>query len=132
MKQRKKRRSVTLVEMIIVMILIATITGALAYNYKGSLNKGKAFKTEQTIKKIETILTIHLTEHPEDRDKLSDESALRQIIRRSPIAPNLKSGEDPLIDGWGNRLQISAENDEDGELSITVTSAALTRYNQGK
>jgi len=131
-KQKKKRRSVTLVEMIIVMILIATITGALAYNYRGTLEKGKAFKTEQTIKKIETILIIHFTEHPEDRAKLSDESSIRQIIRRSPIAPNLKSGEDPLLDGWGNKMSISEETDADEDFSIKVTSSALDKYKRGK
>lgn len=130
MKQKKKRRSVTLVEMIIVMILIATITGALAYNYRGTLEKGKAFKTEQLIKKIETIVILHLTTNPEDKDKLfSDESFQRQVIRNSPIAPNLKPGEDPLLGGWGEQIVISEGSGED---LVKVTSSALDKYKHGK
>lgn len=128
MKQRKKRRSVTLVEMIIVMILIATITGALAYNYRGALAKGKAFKTEQTIKKIETILTIHLTEYPEDIEKLSNQDFLKKIIRNSPIAPNLKPGENPLLDGWGKEVVVSVDNSDGQDVTVKVTSAALNKY----
>ncbi len=45
MKQYK-RRYITLIEIMIVMFLIALITGVLAYNYRGSLDEGKAFKTK--------------------------------------------------------------------------------------
>lgn len=114
------------------MILIATITGALAYNYKGSLAKGKAFKTEQTIKKIETILTIHLTESPEDAGRITDEAFLRKIIKNSPIAPSLKEDQDPLLDGWGKKMKIIVDNDSNDEISVKVTSEALERYKRGQ
>ena len=53
-----KKRYITLVEMMIVMFLIAMITGVIAYNYTGSLEEGKAFKTKAGIQKIETILAL--------------------------------------------------------------------------
>ena len=64
---RFKKRFVTLVEMMIVMFLIAMITGVIAFNYTGSLEEGKAFKTKSGIDKIHTILDLHLASHPEER-----------------------------------------------------------------
>ena len=47
-----KRHFVTLIEMMIVMFLIMLITGVIAYNYRGSLDEGKAFKTRAGIEKV--------------------------------------------------------------------------------
>ena len=58
-----KRRYITLIEIMIVMFLIALITGVVAYNYRGSLDEGKAFKTRAAIDKLETILNLKVSEN---------------------------------------------------------------------
>ena len=51
-----KKRSVTLLEMMIVITLIGLIASVIGYNMKGSLDRGKAFKTEESQKQIKDIL----------------------------------------------------------------------------
>lgn len=99
-----KRRYVTLIEMMIVMFLIALITGVVAYNYRGSLDEGKAFKTQAAIERIETILNLEAAQHPAFLQDVS--SNWKEIIRRSPLVQN----PDALTkDGWGDEYQVSVE-----------------------
>jgi general secretion pathway protein G len=107
-KLNKKKRFITLVEMMIVMFLIAMITGVIAYNYTGSLEEGKAFKTKNGMDKIHTVLDLHLVSNPTDRDSI--ESNWRTIVKQSQL---VKNGDDLIKDGWGNEYQVSrGENDE--------------------
>lgn len=96
---KKTRRCVTLVEMMIVMFLIAMIIGVVAYNYQGSLDEGKAFKTKTTIEKVQTILLIRLAE---DGD-IDVESSWKEVLKQSPLVQNAKS---LTKDGWGQELQV--------------------------
>ena len=117
--KRKKRRAVTLIEMIVVMLLIATITGALAYNYNASLTEGKAFKTRECISRIKTILSIALVEN----DTMSAQdiaSDWKTFVKDSPMAGK---GNDLLKDGWGQEYQISVHNGEDGEEIIVFSKS---------
>lgn len=107
----KKRRFVTLIEMMIVMFLIALIMGVIAYNYQGSLEKGKAFKTEVAIEKIKTILTLYLAENPDARDNISTE--WETIIKKSPLVQDKNS---LLKDGWGQPYQVRIA--DDGTLEV--------------
>ncbi len=50
--KNKKRRFITLIEMMIVMFLIALITGVIAYNVKGSLDQGKSSRQKLALKKL--------------------------------------------------------------------------------
>lgn len=95
----KKRRCVTLVEMMIVMFLIAMIIGVVAYNYQGSLDEGKAFKTKTTIEKVQTILLIRMAED----SNINVESSWKEILKQSPLVQNAKS---LTKDGWGQELQV--------------------------
>lgn len=109
-----KKRFITLVEMMIVMFLIAMITGVIAYNYTGSLEEGKAFKTKHGIDKIQTILDLHLASHPEERDHI--ETRWRGIVERSQLVKNSK---ELLRDGWGFDYQVAIANDSSNNLEIT-------------
>lgn len=106
-----RRRFITLVEMMIVMFLIAMITGVIAYNYTGSLEEGKAFKTKAGMEKIHTVLDLHLATHPEDRDHI--ESKWQEIVDNSQLVKNSKELKN---DGWGVIYQVSKDND--GEIEI--------------
>lgn len=104
----KKKRFITLVEMMIVMFLIAMITGVIAYNYTGSLEEGKAFKTKAGIDKIHTVLDLHLATHPDDKDSI--DTMWKQIVERSQLVKNAK---DLMKDGWGDEYQVSkGDNNE--------------------
>lgn len=113
-----KKRYVTLIEMMIVMFLIALIIGVLGYNYRGTLEQGKAFKTKTGIEKLETILNLAIAEDPKLMDDI--ESSWPEVVRRSPLVQNA----DALIyDGWGQPYTVTVE---DGK--ITVKSSRYDDY----
>lgn len=115
---KKQRRNVTLIEMMIVMFLIALITGVVAYNYRGSLDEGKVFKTKAGKERIETILNLAVAEGKLDMDRVASE--WQEIIDRSPLVQN----KDALKrDGWGALYEVY---EQDGR--IVVISKNLEAY----
>lgn len=108
-----RRRYITLIEIMIVMFLIALITGVIAYNYRGSLDEGKAFKTKIAIEKIQDILTMKTAQDPGLKDNLSGEG-WKQIIRDSPMVSNPNS---LLKDGWGGEFEVTI--DDNGNIKVT-------------
>ncbi|MEI8124228.1 MAG: hypothetical protein WCG42_00555 [Parachlamydiaceae bacterium] len=114
-----QRRFITLIEIMIVMFLIALITGVIAYNYRGSLDEGKAFKTKTGIEKVETILNIEAAKNPELTNQI--QSKWRELIITSPLVHDPKS---LLKDGWGEEYQVSVN--ENG--AIRVESRKFDEY----
>lgn len=115
-----RRRCVTLVEMMIVMFLIALITGVVAYNYKGSLDEGKAFKTGTAITKLETILNLEVAKNPHMRDRIA--SDWQSIVKASPLVHDANA---LMIDGWGETYRVEIDQDTD---AIVVSSPRYTEY----
>lgn len=119
----KKKRSITLIEIMIVILLIGLIGGALAYNMRGSLEKGRAFKTEQHIERLHDILML---EHARtDQALRTIVNNKREIVQRSPL---VKNGLSILRDGWGNELTIDIVNDD---LRITSEKLRVFKENHG-
>lgn len=114
-----KRRYITLIEIMVVITLIALIAGALAYNYYGSLEAGRAFKTKANIERIETILNMKVAEDPRILNEVP--SRWEEIVAKSPL---VKSSSDIVNDGWGNRYVVTVDNNG----NIKVTSEALNGY----
>lgn len=125
--KNKKKRSITLIEMIVVMLLIATITGAIAYNYNESLNEGKAFKTREGIQRIKTILALQIAENP---DCIRDiESQWQSYVRSSPLVQN---PENFLRDGWGKPYTVHLSNLQEDKPEIEVESESYKNYMRNK
>lgn len=114
-----QRRFVTLIEMMIVMFLIALITGVIAYNYRGSLDEGKAFKTKAGIEKLETILNLEVSKNPQIANQIT--SQWRQLVETSPLVHDPKA---LIKDGWGEDYQVSI--DENG--GVRVDSKRFEEY----
>lgn len=108
---KTKRRYITLVEMMIVMFLIAMITGVIAYNYTGSLEEGKAFKTKAGMDKIHTVLDLYLATHPDEADNI--DTQWKAIVKNSKL---VKSADELIKDGWGQEYHVST--DDHGEITI--------------
>jgi general secretion pathway protein G len=121
--KHKKKRNITLIEIMIVMFLIALITGVIAYNYRGSLDEGKAFKTKTAMEKVETILNLAVSEQPELINGIETEWI--DIIRKSPLVQNANA---LAIDGWGVPLRVSVDNNG----VIKVHSSKLEDYERSK
>ena len=117
----RKRYYITLMEIMIVLFLIGLIGGALAFNLAGSLDKGKAFKTEQSIEKLRTILTLSIAENPENEQKIRSND-FQGIVKRSPLVKNV---DDVIKDAWGEPFRV--DFNENGHL--VITSEKLSEYN---
>jgi len=103
--QKLKKRYITLIEIMIVMFLIALITGVIAFNYRGSLDEGKAFKTKAAIDKLETILNLKVSEDPSFQDSITSE--WQNVIKHSPLVSNANA---LLKDGWGGDYTVTLES----------------------
>ena len=125
--KKRLKTAVTLIEMIVVMLLIATITGALAYNYNASLAEGKAFKTREGISRIKTILALALAENNELNPSEVDSSWMG-LVKNSPLAGK---SDDLLKDGWGKPYEVHCVEDN-GEQIITVRSQSLDAFEKQK
>ncbi|MBS0654348.1 MAG: type II secretion system protein [Verrucomicrobia bacterium] len=124
----RKKRAITLIEMIVVMLLIAMITGGIAYNYNSTLNEGKVFKTKEGMSRIKTILALAIAENPEipPRDIVSNWA---NYVTNSPLAGK---GADLLKDGWGQEYNVGIGDGEDGQEEVIVSSKAYEAYIQQK
>ena len=120
------RRYVTLIEMMIVMFLIALITGVVAYNYRATLEKGRLFKTEQGMEKLETVLLLKVAEDPNAWNDL--ETQWRVYVEGSPLVHKPK---DLFKDGWGYDYKITVDR---ASGSIEIMSEGYENYlkNQSK
>jgi type II secretory pathway pseudopilin PulG len=120
-QKRRRRRAITLIEIMIVMFLIALIGGVVAYNTSGAVDQGKVFKTEQGMKRLKAILEMHLAEYPEDSDRI--ESDWPQFVERSPLGGRTR---DLILDGWGRPYEVRVN--EQGE--VQIRSEAYERYQE--
>lgn len=116
---RKKSRRITLIEIMIVILLIGLIGGALAFNMRGSLDEGKAFKTRQNQERIENILMLEIAKGTLDPNKLT-QAKWEKVVKASPL---VKDGNQAIKDGWGNSFTVSYN---DGQ--VVVTSDSLNQY----
>lgn len=113
-----KRRFLTLMEIMVVILLIMMITGVIAYNYSGSLEEGKVYKTKLGIEKVQNVLNLAVAKDPDLLDNISTD--WKQVIAKSSLVQN----PDALArDGWGNFYQVEVE---DGR--IIVYSKRLDDY----
>ncbi len=96
-----KKRALTLLEIMIVILLITTISGVIGYNMKGALEKGRAFRTERAIDQLRDLLLYRLAEVGSPEEIMSDP-------KRAVVETGLARDPESLLrDGWGDSLDIS-------------------------
>lgn len=105
--KRRKKRAVTLIEIMIVILLIGLIGGALAFNMRGSMDKGKEFKTEQNCARVYDALMIAYAAGEFNLEDYDNLAKVQQVLENSPM---IKDATKTLKDGWGVNLIIQHEN----------------------
>lgn len=120
---RKQKKAFTLLEIMIVILLIGLIGSVIGYNMKGSLDEGRAFKTKQAIVQIKDILELELAKN----DSLTISQIVAEPEKYLALSGLVKNPDKMLMDGWGAKLVISADND-----TIKITSTNLETYNTKK
>lgn len=120
-KNRKKKQTITLLEIMIVIFLIGLIGSVVGYNVKGSMEEGKAFRSEQGQTQIEDILSLETSDGtPVDEIVNNPEF----FLRRSGLC---KDPTKMLKDGWGEPYEITSVYG-----NIRVHSKKLERHKQKK
>lgn len=117
--QKKRQRALTILETMVVISLIALVMGVLGYNMKGVLDKGKAFRTEQTIERLYNVFQMAAAEgatYAEVKENLSHYVRVHGMVKKP---------DDLLKDGWGIELLI--ELPYEGR-DVRITSAKLQSY----
>jgi general secretion pathway protein G len=118
----RKKRPITLLEIMIVIFLIGLIGSVIGYNMKGSLDEGKAFKSRQGAKQIEEILLLQIAKgFPRDEVASEPENHLKD-------SGLVKDVDKMMKDGWGKKYRIvNVGND-----SLRVVSDKLKEYDRSK
>ncbi|MFI5343480.1 MAG: type II secretion system protein [Chlamydiales bacterium] len=115
----KKKSCFTLLEIIIVIFLITLITGAIGYSMKGTLDKGKVFRTEQAIEQLRDLFLMCLAEGETSDDIIRSPEG---VIRKYGLAKNPKKITE---DGWGEPLNITYLK---RQKDFSITSENLVKY----
>lgn len=122
-KTKKRKQSITLVEMMVVITLIGIIGGALAFNMRGSLQKGKIFQTEQNCARVYDVLMMEYA---------SGNLSLKEVIaNKEAILEDFawcKEGKKLLKDAWGEDLLVKMNDKGD---DIVVFSKKVRNEQRG-
>lgn len=121
----KKRRFITLIEIMIVIVLIGIVAGALAFNMSGSLDEGKAFKSRQNVERVSQILEMAMAEGSCSGHEV--EKNWKEVVKRSPLSA--KNFEETCRDGWKEELVVKFNRTTE---NLTVSSKGLARYEKKK
>lgn len=115
---KNKKRSITLLEIMIVIFLIGLIGSVIGFNMKGSMDKGRAFKTQRAREQILDILELQLSDSGVTVDKLVEDPA--KYLKASGM---VKNPDALLKDGWGQNFEIIQRKN-----GIKVYSKKLEAY----
>jgi prepilin-type N-terminal cleavage/methylation domain-containing protein len=99
--KKNKKQAMTLLEVMIVIFIIGIISSVIGYNMKGSLNKAKAFKTTEGIKKILEIFELEIAQGTASLQDVV--SSPESVLDGSGL---VTSGKEMLKDGWGQPYEI--------------------------
>lgn len=114
-----KKRALSLLEIMIVIFLITLVTGTIGYNMKGSLDKGKAFRTEQAKEQLHDLLLVCFDE-VRDGEKIANNP--KHYLEKSGIA---KNPEQLIKDGWNQKFTIRFEGGD-----FKIESENLNKYKE--
>jgi prepilin-type N-terminal cleavage/methylation domain-containing protein len=109
----KKKRALTLIEIMVVLFIITIVTSVIGVNMKGTMKEGKAFKSEKGSKQVFDVLSLEMAKNAEIIDSIIEHPEI--ILRNSGIVSDPKK---ILQDGWGEPFAIKF-HEADGELKVT-------------
>lgn len=127
----RKKRAITLLEIMIVILLIGLIGGVVSYNLKGTLEKGKAFASEEGARKLEDILNLEIQQGTRTAQEIAgDKSNERDLVKQCVLNSGLISSQQInkfIKDGWGDFFTIRKVAKEN---QVVVSSHKLAEYHK--
>src|SRR3990167_7901067 len=102
--KRCSKKAITLLEIMIVIFIIGIIGSVVGYNMKGSLDKGRSFKTEQAASKLYEVLTYVLADGMVTYEELRNApDQLKTALRNSGL---VQKPDDLIKDGWNVQFEF--------------------------
>jgi len=88
----KKKRAVTLLEMMVVIFLIGIITTVIGFNMRGSLEEGKAFKSKQGAERLADILNLQIAKSTEwsAKNLIENKGEVERCLKNSKLVKNVE------------------------------------------
>lgn len=99
-----KKRALTLIEILIVILLITLVTGVIGYNMRGALDKGKQFKTAAGKEKLHDLLMLAVAEGTPIHEVAAKPA---DALRKTGL---ISDPDKLLLDGWGEPYTITVIN----------------------
>ena len=113
-----KKRAITLMELMVVMVIIGIISTVIGRGISGSLEKGKKFKTEHSRKQLQEILLLQIAIGDCKLSDLKDMNKVKEQLEKSGLVSN---ADDLLKDGWGDLYTIDVPEGSDSvEVSPSI------------
>lgn len=113
----KKKHTMTLLEIMIVIVIIGIIGSVMGYNMHGSLDQGRAFKTKEAARKLyEIILLEEAITKSQIKDMFSKNNTdaicqeVQEIVKRSEL---VRQPKELIRDGWGNIFTFTYDDEKD-------------------
>ncbi len=119
-KRTLSKRSLTLIEIMIVIVLIGLIGSVIGFNMKGSLDEGRAFKTRQAKEQIKDVLMLEVARGTPIDTVIEKKE---EYLANSGL---VKDSKKFLKDGWGTEFEVRVSGKSKEE--IIVTSDKLKAY----
>lgn len=123
---KKKRRFMTLIEIMIVMFLISIIAGMVTYKVKGSIDYGKAFKTHQKIVQMKQILELAAIQ--KGIEHVQVDANIKKILNRSLLS---SKKDELLTDGWNEKwesIKVTVDSRNSNKINVNIVSKKFTEY----
>ena len=118
----KKKHSLTLIEIMLVILIIGIVGSVLSYSMRGSLEQGKVFKTKQGIAKLHELVEMRLSEVT--ADSMLDLNVLKKEIESTGL---VKRAADLIKDGWGEVYDFKLDDE-----NLIFESKKLNKYIERK
>lgn len=103
--KKMKKKSLTLIEIMVVIALIGIIGSVLGVNMKKSMDKAKAFKAKAQVQKIEDALNMYYAENSQSPEEILENVTM--ILKDSGL---FKEEKDLLKDPYGQLIVINFDN----------------------
>ena len=106
----KKKYTMTLLEIMIVIFIIGIVGSVIGYNMRGSLDQAKAFKTKEAARKLyEIVLLEEASQNKVSADSSDPYGEIFKVLKSSDL---VRRPNNIMKDGWGNKFVFSFEESE--------------------
>ena len=102
-----RKQAITLLEIMIVIFIIGIIGSVIGYNMKGSMDEGRAYRSEHGSKQVHDLLTLKIAEGYNIEEVLGDAPT---FLKQTGFVSNPTK---LLKDGWNQNYEIRRINEDE-------------------